>query len=108
MARGRKALSVEEKIERAAQATPTQAQTDFAEWIEATTGLDVDIQTLIAVQKLYPIFLETPEASAAREERKAEAEKKRIEREAKSLDSFMERAKKLGFVVEKVTEETAE
>ena len=107
--RGRQALSFEEKVDRALEAEPTTAQSDFIAWLnDVAPTADVDERTVILVQKLYPEFLKTPEAESAREERKAEAAKAKEERDAKSLDSFIKRAQKLGFKLEKVEEDDAE
>lgn len=108
MARGRKAMDLEEKIDNAIKAEASVAQTDFIAWLVENTELEIDERTVILVQKLYPEYLKTPEAASAIAERKEESEAKKLERLAKAQDAFMARAQKLGFKVEKVVEEDAE
>lgn len=108
-ARGRQAMSFDEKIEKALEAEPTTAQKDFIAWLnDVAPTADVDERTVILVQKLYPEFLKTPEAESAREERKAETAKLKEERDVKALDNFRKRAERLGFKLEKVAEDDAE
>lgn len=108
MARGRKAMTLEEKIENAKTAEVTQAQSDFIGWLKESTGLKVDERSVILAQKLYNEFLTTPAAAAAIAERKAEAANKAAERAEKSREAFLKRAAKLGYAVEKVSDEAAE
>lgn len=108
MARGRTAMTFEQKVEHALTSEITTTQKAFATWLEETTGADIDITTLSLVQRLYPEYIKTPEAIAAAEERKAKAEINKAESEKKALDAFMKRAEKLGLSVTKVEEADAE
>lgn len=99
--RGRKAMSLDEKIEKAKSDKISAAQSDFVGWLK-DHGVTINERTLIVVQKLYPEFLKDPASEAVRAERKAEAEKAKAERISKSQEAFMKRAEKLGFKVEKV------
>ena len=102
MARGRKAMTLDEKIENAKTSDPTQAQTDFINWLKESTGVKVDPRSVILAQKLYNEFLGTPAAATAIAERKAEAAKKAAERNEKAREAFLKRAAKLGYSVAKV------
>jgi len=108
MARGRKAMTLEEKIENAKTSDVTQAQSDFIGWLKTNTGVKIDDRSVVLAQKLYTEFLTTPEAAAAIAERKAESAVKAAEREEKAADAFLKRAAKLGFKVEKVADADAE
>lgn len=107
MARGRTALTFVEKIDNAQTSEATQAQVDFITWLKGL-GVKIDERTVIVAQKLYPEFLKTPEAEAARAERKVEAEAEKAEKISKAQENFLKRAEKLGFKVEKVAVEDAE
>lgn len=108
MARGRKAMTLEEKIENAKTADLSKAQSDFISWLKNKTGLKIDDRSVVLAQKLYAEFLETPEAASAIAERKAEAAARTAEREEKAKNAFLARAAKLGFTVAKVEDEDAE
>lgn len=101
MARGRKAMTLDEKIENAKTADPTQAQSDFIGWLKDVSKIKVDDRSVILAQKLYTEFLDTPAAAAAIAERKAEAEANKAARLEKAEENFLARAKKLGFSVSK-------
>lgn len=108
MARGRKAMTLEEKIENAKTAELSRAQSDFIGWLKNKTGLKIDDRSVVLAQKLYAEFLDTPEAANAIAERKAEAAKNAAEREEKARTAFLARAAKLGFTVAKVEDDDAE
>lgn len=61
---------------------PSEVHEAFAAFITSTTGVEVDAATVGLVQRVYPLFLKSPEVTAARGAAKAERENARAQREA--------------------------
>lgn len=61
---------------------PSEVHEAFAAFITSTTGVEVDAATVGLVQRVYPLFLKSPEVTAARDAAKAERENARAQREA--------------------------
>ena len=64
---------------------PSPVQTEFAVWIEKVTGHVVPVGDVALVQRLYPLYLKTPEVVKAREAAAVARKKEEEERAARVL-----------------------
>jgi hypothetical protein len=60
---------------------PSKVQSEFAAWIEKTTGHTVPEGDVALVQRLYPLYLKTPDVVKARDAAAAERAKEKAARE---------------------------
>lgn len=101
----RTAVSIEDKIAKAASAELTASEQLYFDWIagqaeSAGVKVAIDEVSFKLARGLYNDYLQDPDVAAANAERKAQRDAEKAEKELKAID----RAKKLlaarGFVVE--------
>jgi hypothetical protein len=73
---------------------PSKVQSEFAAWIEKTTGHVVPEGDVALVQRLYPLYLKTPEVVKARDAATAEREKEAAAREQRVREAKADRLRK--------------
>jgi hypothetical protein len=74
---------------------PSEVHNAFSTFITTTTGVEVDARTVGLVQRLYPLFLKSPEVAEARNAAKAERESQRSQREAVKKAKLQRRLDKI-------------
>ena len=101
MARGRTALTLDEKIAKltASDAELSTAQKQYAEWLEDKTGVTLDTQTFLVAQGLYNDYNKDPEVAATNEERRAAREIANREKKAAAVERARKLLAEMGYEV---------
>lgn len=98
--RGRKSMTLEDRIAVVQEGTVSDALQAFADWAEQVSGITMDGPTLVAREKLYAAYLETDEYQEAKAERKAAAEARKAASKDNKRAKFLKLAEDLGIDVE--------
>lgn len=94
--RGRKPVSMEDKVANAKAGKLTKAQSAFFNWASETTGVTLDPVTFVLASTLYQDYIKTGSFQEAAAARKLEREKAKTARLESQLTKFEEMARKLG------------
>lgn len=92
----RKALTFDEKVANAVEKDLTSTQEDFCDWLETTTGVVIDRDTLKLTQRLYQEYINDEAVQARIAERKEANKAKAVERDKNRLTRLLKQAKALG------------
>lgn len=95
----RTAKSFEDRIASVVNDEPSEAQKDFAEWLENVTGVEVDVETLKMRDRLYNVYLSTDEAKERAEARKAANAEANAAKMESRKQKLLAQAAKLGLTV---------
>lgn len=82
--------------------SPSAVHESFADYITETTGVETDAATVALVQRLYPLYLKSPDVAAARAAEKAERDAAKSEREAAKKARLQARLDKIEAQRQKV------
>lgn len=74
---------------------PSAVHESFANYIEATTGVEIDSATVGLVQRLYPLYLKSPSVALARETERTQRQAAKAQRDIEKKERLQARLDKI-------------